>query len=258
MPVVVLDQAHWTQLEQVQMEIGRQVKYVSDMDRFGVPDWWEPSSKTGDCEDIALTKRKRLMDMGWPAELLRIAVLTDGHGELHAVLTVDVVSQKGAAGTYVLDSHFEHVEPWQALNQYGYYWLERSKPGSSEWARLDGDSPIGTQKIAGLSTMIMPASPMWSDGQAQTVRVKAYEPAAGGRAVDPIVRLQLALETDPALPGLDMDAGADAEPLMLAQEQPAETQDETAAANPPAAQAGAYRVRYVHPREHRHGRSRRS
>lgn len=209
MPMIVLDQAHWAQLEQVQTQVGHQVKYVSDMDRFGVPDWWEPATKSGDCEDIALTKRQQLMAMGWPAEALRIAALIDGRGDLHAVLTVDVMSLKGKPATYVMDSHFEHVEPWQVLNQYGYYWLERSKPGSSEWARLDGDSAVGTQQIASLSTMIMPASPKWSDTPMQMARVKAYEPLlAAETSVAAEAPAQLALDTGAVR--LAMDFGAPA------------------------------------------------
>jgi predicted transglutaminase-like cysteine proteinase len=199
MPVVVLDQAHWAQLEQVQVQVSHQVKYVSDMDRFGVPDWWEPAAKTGDCEDIALTKRQQLMDMGWPAEALRIAALIDGHGELHAVLTVDVMSLKGKPATYVMDSHFEHVEPWQVLNSYGYYWLERSKPGSSEWARLDGGSVAGTVQIASLSTMIMPASPKWSDTMVQMAQAQAYDPLIAPEQ-------SVAAETQPLRLALDTDA----------------------------------------------------
>lgn len=243
MPVIVLDQPHWAQLEQVQMQVGREVKYVSDMERFGVPDWWEPAVKTGDCEDIALTKRQRLLDLGWPAEALRIAVLIDGHGQLHAVLTIDVTSLQGKPATYVMDSHFEHVEPWQVLNQYGYYWLERSKPGSALWARLDGDSPVGTQQIASLSTMIMPASPMWSDSDAQMVRVKAYGQVVGGRSLPAIVHLQLALDVRPAL-DVDFDARVDAHPRMMAAQEP-QTED---AASRPAALGSPYRVKYVPPR----------
>jgi predicted transglutaminase-like cysteine proteinase len=162
MPVII-DQAHWTQLEQVQMEVDRKVHYVSDMERFGVEDWWEPAVDKGDCEDIVLAKRQRLMDLGWPADALRIAVVIDGHGALHAVLTVDALSQQGKPATYVLDSHFEHVEPWQYFGQYGYTWLERSKPGSREWSRLDNGREFETRRIAGLATQIMPASPRWSD-----------------------------------------------------------------------------------------------
>ena len=249
MPVVMLDQAHWAQLEQVQLAVGQQVKYVSDMERFGVPDWWEPADKTGDCEDIALTKRQRLMDLGWPAEALRIAALIDGHGQLHAVLTVDVVSEKGAPGTYVLDSHFTHVEPWQIMNQYGYYWLERSKPGSALWARLDGDSPVGTQQIASLSGMIMPASPMWGEGQAaQMVRVKAYGQVMPGREVHPLVHLQLALDTHPSLPNVDFDARVDSHPRLLAEQEPTAVENRDSVSRP-AVPGGAYRVKYTPPQE---------
>jgi hypothetical protein len=90
-------------------------------------------------------------------------VVIDGHGALHAVLTVDVLSQQGKPATYVLDSHFEHVEPWQYLSQYGYTWLERSKPGSTQWARLDNGGSVPAQQMAILASAILPASPRWSD-----------------------------------------------------------------------------------------------
>ena len=172
MPVVVLDAVHWTQLEQVQLQTNHAVRYESDMELFGVPEWWEPAAGAGDCEDIALTKRRRLLDMGWPAESLRIAVLADGHGGLHAVLTVDVQSQRGKPGTYVLDSHFAHVEPWRTLNQYGYWWLARSRPGSSDWARLDGGSTSGDALMASLIATPVGEAPRWDDASAKVVRVK--------------------------------------------------------------------------------------
>jgi len=166
MPLLMVDQAHWAQLEQVQQQIERQVTYEGDMDRFGVPDWWEPATDKGDCEDIVLAKRQRLMELGWPADVLRIAVVLDGQGQLHAVLTVDMVTPRGAPATYVLDSHFTHVQPWSLLSQYGYTWLERSKPGSSQWARLDNGSAVQSVRIAWLASAIMPASPRWVDGKA--------------------------------------------------------------------------------------------
>ena len=41
----------------------------------------------GDCEDIVLAKRKKLMDMGMPVPSLRVAVVITPKHESHAVLT---------------------------------------------------------------------------------------------------------------------------------------------------------------------------
>jgi predicted transglutaminase-like cysteine proteinase len=150
MPVIMLDHAHWAQLEQVQLKVDGKVTYQSDQSRFGVPDLWEPAGATGDCEDMALAKRARLIALGWPADDLRIAVTLDETGQLHAVLTVDVVTTKGAPATYVLDSRFLHVEPWKNLSEYGYTWLERAKPGSSAWSRLADAGPVATRAMASM------------------------------------------------------------------------------------------------------------
>ncbi len=226
MPVVILDQAHWTQLEQVQTQVNRKVAYVTDMERFGVPDWWEPAVDRGDCEDIALAKRKRLVEMGWPADLLRIAVVVDGRGELHAVLTVDATAPSGRPATYVLDSHFEHVEPWSRMNAYGYTWLERSKPGSGRWTRLDGGGAVETLRIAGLARAIMPASPKWIEDETRqapgSVRLTAEQPAVNDaqwiKASFSTGRTALASNADRRLPQLDLapdegvSAAADVQP----------------------------------------------
>ena len=51
---------------------------------------WEIAYDAGDCKDIALAKRKRLMELGWPPESLRMAIAFSERGEMHTVLTVDV------------------------------------------------------------------------------------------------------------------------------------------------------------------------
>jgi predicted transglutaminase-like cysteine proteinase len=177
MPGVIIDQAHWTQLEQVQMQVDQKVRYESDMQRFGVEDWWEPATDKGDCEDIVLAKRQKLMDLGWPADALRIAVVVDGHGDLHAVLTVDAQSVEAKPVTYVLDNHFEHVEPWQVMGQYGYVWLERSKPGSTQWSRLDNGTAGETVRIASLATQVMVAPRWGDDGKPMQVQMAQAAPA---------------------------------------------------------------------------------
>ena len=97
MPAIILDQMHWAQLEQVQQVVNQRVTPESDAQRFGVKEYWEPAGRSGDCEDIALAKRARLIEMGWPADNLRIAVVINERREMHAVPTVDVTSQKGDA-----------------------------------------------------------------------------------------------------------------------------------------------------------------
>jgi predicted transglutaminase-like cysteine proteinase len=68
-------------------------------------DKWSVNVSSGDCEDYALTKRARLMKMGYPASALRMAV---GHvsGVYHAVLVV-----KTKKGAFVLDNLTDEVLP---------------------------------------------------------------------------------------------------------------------------------------------------
>ncbi len=138
MQAVVLDAPHWAQLEQVQLQVNQQVAFATDQQAWGKAEYWEPAQRLGDCEDIALLKRQRLMKLGWPAEALRIAVAKDERGALHALLTVDVTAMDGRPETYALDNRVVHVEPWRALSEYGYRWIERQKPGSSAWVSLGG------------------------------------------------------------------------------------------------------------------------
>ncbi len=42
----------------------------------------------GDCEDIALLKRRDLIEKGWPVGALLMTVVRQANGEGHAVLTV--------------------------------------------------------------------------------------------------------------------------------------------------------------------------
>lgn len=149
MPVVILDHAHWVQLEQVQRAVNDKVRYEDDQQDYGVAEFWEVANKRGDCEDYALAKRQRLMELGWPADSLRIATAFNERGELHAVLTVDVTAADGRRGTYVLDNRFADVEPWQLL--VGYRWLERQGPTEYAWTYIG--NPMTLQIAAAAITM---------------------------------------------------------------------------------------------------------
>lgn len=99
-------------------------------------DRWEIEPAAGDCEDFALTKKRRLIAAGWPGERLRFATVATESDEYHAVLLVDA-----AAGPLVLDNRFDEVLPWARLEAFGYRLI------AVEGAGPDGSwsiSPFGT------------------------------------------------------------------------------------------------------------------
>ena len=65
---VVLTPDLWSELDRINRSVNRDVQPVSDMENYGVEEWWSlPLNGKGDCEDYALEKRHQLMAKGWPA-----------------------------------------------------------------------------------------------------------------------------------------------------------------------------------------------
>ena len=119
--VVNLDNATWDLLVRINLHMNNSIKAMTDADHYGVPEYWTIATDGyGDCEDVALTKRKALIGMGLPSSALRIAVVITQRDERHAVLTVAT-----DRGDYVLDNLNEEVLPWTKL---GYIWLARQDP----------------------------------------------------------------------------------------------------------------------------------
>jgi predicted transglutaminase-like cysteine proteinase len=97
-------------LVRVNDEVNRSIRYRSDLDQYGRPDYWvgSPASNEGDCEDYALTKydrlgRGRVVVVGWQNE--RIHRLRG----FHAVLVVD---------GWVLDNIERRVVPVETARRY--------------------------------------------------------------------------------------------------------------------------------------------
>ena len=55
---------------------------------IGARDSWEVNVAAGDCEDFVLTKRRKLISLGWSPRTLRIAVARTASGEGHAVVAL--------------------------------------------------------------------------------------------------------------------------------------------------------------------------
>src|SRR3546814_10828787 len=61
---VVLDDARWAQLDAVNSDVNRNIHYVADSRTFDRSEYWTLPQGQGDCEDLALEKRRRLNAMG--------------------------------------------------------------------------------------------------------------------------------------------------------------------------------------------------
>ena len=95
------------QVMAVNAQVNRGIRSISDQANHGVVDRWSISPRAGDCEDYALTKKKRLMALGWPSSALLVALATTRRGEPHAVLIV-----RTGSGDLVLDNLRSEVRAW--------------------------------------------------------------------------------------------------------------------------------------------------
>jgi predicted transglutaminase-like cysteine proteinase len=81
-----------------------------------IEDRWTVSPISGDCNDYAVTKRRKLIESGVPAGALRLSVTKTANGEGHLVL---VVATNKA--DLVLDNLVDAIKPWQYTN---YQWIK--------------------------------------------------------------------------------------------------------------------------------------
>ena len=59
---VGLNAAKKLQMIRINRQINRAIRFASDMEQYGKEEYWEyPISGFGDCEDMALEKRRRLV-----------------------------------------------------------------------------------------------------------------------------------------------------------------------------------------------------
>lgn len=91
----------------INAQINASTTYKSDIDRFGVPEFWDKAAGIGDCEDYVLAKRARLLDAGWPIEEMGICLCHVETGEYHCVLYVETDQ-----GGVILDNrHHDPMDP---------------------------------------------------------------------------------------------------------------------------------------------------
>lgn len=136
-----MDRQIWTLISRINREVNAAVEQVEDIDHFGMLEKWAyPDDGKGDCEDIVLEKRRRLIQAGVPRSALLITVVRDEQGDGHAILTL-----RTDRGDYVLDNKTSRIRPWQAT-AYGFV-KRQSQQHPDIWVTLDGSaSPAVTAK----------------------------------------------------------------------------------------------------------------
>ena len=127
-----LTDARWETLVAVNVEMNRDIVPVTDEDLYRVEELWTYPDGFGDCEDYALAKRRALIESGWDASTLLIAVVRQKSGDGHAVLMV-----RTDRGDLVLDNQDGSIRVW---NETPYQYLKRqSQTNAGEWVDIRDD-----------------------------------------------------------------------------------------------------------------------
>jgi|SRR5690606_17455267 len=131
---VKLTRALWAKMLEINNAVNSAVFPETDMERWGVEEYWSYPDVSGDCEDYVLEKRRLLMEAGVPAANLLITVVLQPNGDGHAVLTVET-----DMGDFILDNMEARILLW---SQTGYQYLKRqSTKDASRWVAIrDGRS----------------------------------------------------------------------------------------------------------------------
>jgi len=122
--------ARLAELDAINRAVNREIEPVTDLELYGVTDFWTIPTTKGDCEDYVLLKRKRLMDRGWPASALLITVVRDERGEGHAVLTARTMQ-----GDFILDNKTDEIRVWHRT-RYDFI-MRQSYLNPRVWMSLD-------------------------------------------------------------------------------------------------------------------------
>lgn len=118
------------ELDEVNRDVNNEIEPATDMEIYGVNEFWTIPTKRGDCEDFALLKRQRLIEKGWPASALLITVVRDEKNEGHAILTA-----RTSQGDFVLDNKNDQVKIW-SITPY-HYVMRQSYIDPKIWVSLD-------------------------------------------------------------------------------------------------------------------------
>ncbi|NLS00963.1 transglutaminase-like cysteine peptidase [Rhizobium sp. P38BS-XIX] len=133
---VTIDRERWTQLQQINALVNREIQGVGDNDHYGIYkmgiiNWWTyPDDGAGNCNDYVILKKKLLIEAGWPRSALLLTVVLDKQNEGHLVLMARTNN-----GDMILDNLSDTIKGWEGT---GYTFIKRqSADDPNSWVRLE-------------------------------------------------------------------------------------------------------------------------
>jgi predicted transglutaminase-like cysteine proteinase len=131
------------ELDEINRVVNTAIEPVTDLELYGVEEYWTLPTSKGDCEDYALLKRHFLIKRGWPVSSLLITVVKDETGAGHAVLTARTMQ-----GDFILDNKVATVKLW---HRTGYKFIMRqSYLNPRIWLSLDPSQAVPPAALAGV------------------------------------------------------------------------------------------------------------
>ncbi|WP_223162406.1 transglutaminase-like cysteine peptidase [Ruegeria intermedia] len=108
-------------VRQVNRSVNSSTREVPDRTQYKTVEKWAlPTASGGDCEDIALLKKKELVKAGVSPKRLLIATVLDRSKSGHAVLVY-----RSSNGDMILDNQTNRIRPWSATK---YLFLRMQDP----------------------------------------------------------------------------------------------------------------------------------
>lgn len=142
---IVATPAQLSEIDEINRHVNRTIQPTTDLELYGVVEWWTLPVDKGDCEDYALLKRHMLIDRGWPPSALLMTVVRDEKGEGHAILTVRI-----AQGDLVLDNKVDVIRSWDQ-SPYTYV-MRQSYLNPRVWMSLDPKDAASPPAMAGVKS----------------------------------------------------------------------------------------------------------
>jgi len=130
-----LTQKIWDKILAVNFSVNARIQSATDLEIYGVEEYWEYPVSLGDCEDYVLQKRRELHSSGLSLSVLLITVVRKADGEGHAVLTI-----RTDRGDLILDNLRDEIRNWSETE---YIYLKRqSEHHSGRWVTIESPTDL--------------------------------------------------------------------------------------------------------------------